>query len=179
MLDFFNEPQDILDVFQTYYQTAELADVSNPDQVYDMFEKLKSAGIFLWTEVEQFADAFYAKNKSPAVVANICKPALQSWDQCYKQAVNDYVVTKQRLEITKRTNELVLIANAENEFRDAKKACDALEIFKKDLGSFSCFYEFMSQIVDYEDKDLEKLSLFARTLLQCCVNKLPMKMWLT
>ncbi|WP_180063160.1 type I restriction endonuclease subunit R [Acinetobacter sp. YH16042] len=164
VLDFFNEPQDILDAFQPYYQTAELADVSNPDQVYDLFEKLKSAGIFLWTEVEQFADAFYAKNKSPAAVANICKPALQRWDQRYKQAVNDYDVTKQRLEITKRTGEPVLIANAENEFRDAKKARDALEIFKKDLGSFSRFYEFMSQIVDYDDKDLEKLSLYARAL---------------
>ncbi len=28
----------------------------------------------------------------------------------------------------------------------------------------SAFYEFMSQIVDYDDKDLEKLSLFARHL---------------
>ncbi len=164
VLDFFNEPQDILDAFQPYYQTAELADVSNPDQVYDLFEKLKSAGIFLWTEVEQFSDAFYAKNKSPAAVANICKPALQRWDQRYKQAVNDYDVTKNRLEITKRTNEPVLIANAENEFADAKKARDGLEIFKKDLGSFSRFYEFMSQIVDYDDKDLEKLSLYARAL---------------
>lgn len=164
VLDFFNEPQDILDAFQPYYQTAELADVSNPDQVYDLFEKLKSAGIFLWTEVEQFADAFYAKNKSPAAVANICKPALQRWDQRYKEAVNDYDVTKNRLEITKRTGEPILIANAENEFAEAKKARDALEIFKKDLGSFSRFYEFMSQIVDYDDKDLEKLSLFARAL---------------
>ncbi|WP_180066719.1 type I restriction endonuclease subunit R [Acinetobacter sp. YH12129] len=164
VLDFFNEPQDILDAFQPYYQTAELADVSNPDQVYDLFEKLKSAGIFLWTEVEQFADAFYAKNKSPAAVANICKPALQRWELRYKQAVNDYDVTKNRLEITKRTNEPVLIANAENEFADAKKARDGLEIFKKDLGSFSRFYEFMSQIVDYDDKDLEKLSLYARAL---------------
>ncbi|MGX9939931.1 type I restriction endonuclease subunit R [Acinetobacter pseudolwoffii] len=164
VLDFFNDPQDILDAFQPYYQTAELADVSNPDQVYDLFEKLKAAGIFLWTEVEQFTDAFYTKNKSPAVVINICKPALQRWDQRYKQAVSDYDVTKNRLEITKRTNEPVLIANAEKEFTEAKKARDALEIFKKDLGSFTRFYEFMSQIVEYDDKDLEKLSLFARTL---------------
>ncbi|WP_180183093.1 type I restriction endonuclease subunit R [Acinetobacter sp. YH01020] len=164
VLDFFNEPQDILDAFQPYYQTAELADVSNPDQVYDLKNKLDASGIYQKTEVEQFADAFYAKNKSPAAVANICKPALQRWEQRYIKAVNDYDVTKNRLEITKRTNEPVLIANAENEFADAKKARDALEIFKKDLGSFSRFYEFMSQIVDYDDKDLEKLSLYARAL---------------
>ena len=30
VLDFFNEPEDILNAFQPYYQTAELADVSEP-----------------------------------------------------------------------------------------------------------------------------------------------------
>ncbi|AUX86945.1 restriction endonuclease subunit R [Acinetobacter sp. ACNIH2] len=164
VLDFFNEPQDILDAFQPYYQTAELADVSNPDQIYDLFEKLKAARIFLWNEVEQFVEAFYSKNKSNAALANICKPALQRWQQRYSAAVNDYDVTKNRLERCKQTGDAVLIANAENEFAEAKKARDALEIFKKDLGSFTRFYEFMSQIVEYDDKELEKLSLFARNL---------------
>lgn len=153
-----------MDAFQPYYQTAELADVSNPDIVYDLAEKLKAARIFLMTEVEQFVDAFYSKNKSNAALANICKPAMQRWQQSYTKAINDYDVTKNRLEITKRTGEPVLIANAENEFAEAKKARDALEIFKKDLGSFTRFYEFMSQIVEYNDKELEKISLFARTL---------------
>ncbi len=44
-------------------------------------------------------------------------------------------------------------------------AKDELVLFKKDLGSFARFYEFMSQIVDYDDRDLEKLSLYARHLL--------------
>lgn len=164
VLDFFNEPQDILDAFQPYYQTAELADVSNPDQVYDLANKLKSAGIFLMTETEQFTEAFYSKNKSNAALANICKPAMQRWQHRYTAAVNDYDVTKSRLERCKQTGDAVLIANAENEFAEAKKARDALEIFKKDLGSFTRFYEFMSQIVEYDDKELEKLSLFARNL---------------
>lgn len=41
---------------------------------------------------------------------------------------------------------------------------EQVEIFKKDLGTFVRFYEFMSQIVDYDDKNLEKLSLYARNL---------------
>lgn len=164
VLDFFNEPQDILDAFQPYYQTAELADVSNPDIVYDLAEKLKASRIFSMTEVEQFVTAFYSKNKSSAALSNICKPAQQRWQQRYNAAVTDYDVTKNRLEICKRTGEPVLIANAENEFAEAKKARDSLEIFKKDLGSFTRFYEFMSQIVDYDDKELESLSLFARNL---------------
>lgn len=164
VLDFFNDPQDILDAFQPYYQTAEMADVSNPDQAYDLFNKLKAAGIFLWLEVDQFVEAFYSKSKSNAALANICKPAMQRWQQRYTTAVNDYDVTKNRLERCKQTGDAVLIANAENEFSEAKKARNVLEIFKKDLGSFTRFYEFMSQIVDYDDKELEKLSLFARNL---------------
>lgn len=58
----------------------------------------------------------------------------------------------------------MLITNAENSFKACKQEKDRLEIFKKDLGSFVRFYEFMSQIVEYDDKDLEKLSLFARHL---------------
>lgn len=57
-----------------------------------------------------------------------------------------------------------MIANAENSFKECKKEKDGLEIFKKDLGTFVRFYEFMSQIVDYDNKDLEKLSLYARNL---------------
>ena len=82
----------------------------------------------------------------------------------YKEAVKLYKQGKDEFERTKKTNDAVLIANAENRFKDAKQAKDELDIFKKDLGTYVRFYEFMSQIVDYNDKDLEKLSLYARNL---------------
>ena len=164
VLDFFNDPEDILAAFQPYYQTAELADVSNPDQIFDLFEKLNAAKIYQWTEVEQFVEAFYSKNKSNAAISNICKPALERWQKRYSQAIETYNTSYDMLERCKKTNDAVLIANADNAFKDAKLEKDKLEIFKKDLGSFSRFYEFMSQIVDYDDKQLEKLSLYARNL---------------
>ena len=164
VLDFFNEPQDILESFQPYYQTAELADVSDPDLIFDLYNKLRAAGIFLWQEVEQFCEAFFVKNKSNAAIANICKPAVERWQKRYKLAIDAYKQAKEMFERTKNTGDAVLIANAENSFKECKEEKDALEIFKKDLGTFVRFYEFMSQIVDYNDKDLEKLSLYARNL---------------
>ena len=164
MLDFFNEPEDILNAFQPYYQTAELADVSNPDLIFDLFDKLRAAGIFTWQEVEQFCEAFFVKSKSNAAIANICKPAVERWQKRYKSAIDAYKQAKDMFERTKKTADAVLIANAENSFKECKKEKDALEIFKKDLGTFVRFYEFMSQIVDYDDKALEKLSLYARNL---------------
>jgi type I restriction enzyme R subunit len=164
VLDFFNEPEEILKSFQPYYQTAELADVSDPDLIFDLFDKLRAAGIFTWQEVEQFCSAFFVKSKSNAAISNICKPAVERWQQRYKSAIDAFKQAKEIFERTKKTADAVLITNAENSFKECKKEKDALEIFKKDLGTFVRFYEFMSQIVDYDDKELEKLSLYARNL---------------
>lgn len=164
VLDFFNDPQDILEAFQPYYETATLADVSDPDQVYDLYEKLRASGIFLWNEVEQFVEAFYSKNKSNAAISNICKPAVERWQKRYKLAREQAQHAKIMLERTKATGDVVLMTNAENDYKGFKADQDALEIFKKDLGTFTRQYEFMSQIVDYDDKELEKLSLYARNL---------------
>jgi len=121
-------------------------------------------GIFTWKEVEQFADAFFQKSKSPAALANICKPAVERWQVRYTEAVKAYKQGRDEFERTKKTGDSVLIGNAETRFKEAKQVKDGLDIFKKDLGTFVRFYEFMSQIVDYDDKDLEKLSLYARNL---------------
>ncbi|CAH0531676.1 hypothetical protein CTH30272_03922 [Allocatenococcus thiocycli] len=164
VLDFYNDPQDILDAFQPYYQVAELEDVTDPDKIFDLSEKLRASGIFLWSEVEQFVDAFFTKNKSNAAISNICKPAIDRWRKRYTSTVEAYIHAKNVFERTKKTGDSVLIANAENTFKECKQEKDRLEIFKKDLGSFVRFYEFMSQIVDYDDKELEKLSLYARHL---------------
>jgi len=164
VLDFFNEPEDILGAFQPYYQTAELADVSDPDLIFTLHDKLRATGIFSWQEVEQFCAAYYEKNKSNAAIANICKPAVQRWQQRYKLAVDAFSQAKTLFERTKKTGDAVLIANAESCLKGCLKEKDALEIFKKDLGTFVRFYEFMSQIVDYDDTGLEKLSLYARNL---------------
>lgn len=164
VLDFFNEPEDVLSAFQVYYQTAELADVSNPNLIFDLFDKLRGAGVFQWKEVEQFCAAFFVRNKSNAAIANICKPAVVRWQNRYKSAVEAYKLALDIFNRTKVSGDAVLIANAEKSFKECKQEKDQLEIFKKDLGTFVRFYEFMSQIVDYDDKDLEKLSLYARNL---------------
>jgi type I restriction enzyme, R subunit len=164
VLDFLNDPQEILDAFLPYYQQAELDDVTDPDKIFDLADKLRASGVFLWSEVEHFVDAFFTKNKSNAAISNICKPAVDRWRHRYSSAVEAYLHAKAMFERTKKTDDPVLIANAENSFKACKQEKDSLDIFKKDLGSFVRFYEFMSQIVDYDDKELEKLSLYARHL---------------
>lgn len=164
ILDFFNEPEEILEAFRPYYQTATLDDVSDPDLIFDLEEKLRASGIFQWQEVELFCEAFLVKSKSSSAIANICRLAVDRWNKRYKDAVAAYKHEKMIFERMQKTKDPVLIANAENDLKDATKEKNALEIFKKDLGTFVRYYDFMSQIVDYDNKDLEKLSLYARNL---------------
>jgi type I restriction enzyme R subunit len=45
------------------------------------------------------------------------------------------------------------------------KQPDALDIFRKDMTSFNRAYDFLSQIINYGDTELEKRSVFYRHLL--------------
>lgn len=164
VLDFFNKPEEVLSAFQKYYNTATLADVSDPNLVHELFEKLRLQGIYQWNEVEQFYTAFMTPNKSAAAISNICRPAVERWQNRYKDAHEKFKRSKELFERTKKSNDAVLIANAENEMKEYKKELDALVMFKKDLGSFTRYYEFMSQIVNYDNIALDQLSLYARHL---------------
>ena len=44
VLDFVNDPADVLAAFKTYYVTAELSSTTDPNLVYDLRAKLDAAG---------------------------------------------------------------------------------------------------------------------------------------
>ena len=53
VLDFVNEPDEVLAAFKTYYETAELAGVTDPNLVYDLRAKLDASGYYDDFEVER------------------------------------------------------------------------------------------------------------------------------
>jgi len=173
VLDFFNDPADVLAAFQEYYETAQLLDVSDPNLIWDLFDKLRAAGIFLWTEVTQFSEVFFTKSKSNAAISNICKPAVERWQKRHEQAQADFSKHKKLFDHAKSLNDPTFIANAETDMTESKRELDALGIFKSDLVAFTRYYEFMSQIVDYDSHDLERLSLYGRHLAPLLREKSP------
>lgn len=44
MVDFVNEPENVLEAFRQYHTTAALADISDPNVVLDLRSKLDAAG---------------------------------------------------------------------------------------------------------------------------------------
>lgn len=135
VIDFVNDPEEIKAAFQPYYQTAELIDVSDPNLIHDLQSKLDASCIYTPEEVDGLVLAFF-KRRQDDMQAKIA-PAVDRYRVRFKEAIDE----------------------------DNKATIDELQIFKKDVGGFIRAYDFLSQIVDFADTDLEKRSIFFKHLL--------------
>ncbi|WP_223502322.1 type I restriction endonuclease subunit R [Pseudomonas sp. BF-R-24] len=164
ILDFFNEPQDILDAFLPYYTKAELTDVTDPQIIYDLQKKLDAEGIYHWAEVEAFAMAFFDPKAAASKLSYYCQPAKERFAKRYAFCVG----SRQQALDYKRTAEAngdsAGLKKAEHALKEAGEQVDQLDLFKKNLQSFVRLYEFLSQIVPYEDRELEQLCVYAKHL---------------
>ncbi len=135
VIDFVNDPEDIKEAFQPFYETAELAGVSDPNLIHDLQTKLDASRIYTPEEVEGLVLAYFRKQQKE-MQAKIAP------------AVDRYRV---RLEEALDAND--------------NEAIDELEMFRKDIDGFVRAYDFLSQIVDYGDTDLEKRAIYFKHLL--------------
>jgi type I restriction enzyme, R subunit len=135
VLDFVNDPQLVLEAFQPYYRDARLSDVSDPNVVTDLKDKLDQSGIYLESEIEAAAAVEVFKKGNNALSAAVA-PGKSRFLARYEAAVKD---------------------------KDGE-AKDRLDIFRSDLTSFVNAYDFLSQILNFEDVAIEKFALYARAL---------------
>lgn len=163
ILDFFNDPHDILEAFLPYYTKAELADVSDPQIIYDLQDTLDAEGIYHGHEVKAFALAFFDPKAANAKLTAFCTPAIDRFKQRYKLAET---ARRQALALKRiaQSNNSAGLKQANQDLAEAGEEIDQLDLFKKNLKSFVRLYEFLSQIVDYEDRELEQLCVYAKHL---------------
>lgn len=151
VVDFINEPDDILAAFKTYYNTAELSGVSDPNLVYDLRMKLDGAGYYDDFEIDRVVSVeLNEKSKQSDLVAAI-EPVSSRILQIYKNLAQDLKDAKSR--------------NDAGASADAQNGINALLLFKKDIGTFQRVYSFLSQIFDYGNTAIEKRHMFFKRLL--------------
>ena len=138
VLDFVNDPQEVLEAFLPYYRKATLTATTDPNLIYDLVVKLDSAGIYDMAEVEQAFDAALAGGVSAnSKVSAATAPAVDRFQKRWIAAVLD----------------------------DDKSEQDELRLFKADVGNFVKFYDFISQARNLEDTDLPRRHYFFRRIL--------------
>ncbi len=151
ILDFVNEPDEILAAFRTYYETAQLEAVTDPNLVYDLRAKLDGYGHYNDAAVERVVTVELDPKATQAQLGAAITPVA---DKLLKQ----YKALQQALEVARATQ------NADAE-KDAKDEMAALVLFKRDLGTFLRVYAFLGQIFDYGNTEIEKRAIFFRRLL--------------
>ncbi|MDY0828458.1 DEAD/DEAH box helicase family protein [Microbacterium sp. BG28] len=138
VLDFVNDPQEVLDAFLPYYRKATLTATTDPNLIYDLVVKLDSAGIYDMSEVEKAFDAaLFGGVNANSKVSAATKPAVDRFQKRWIAAVLD----------------------------DDKAEQDGLRLFKADVGNFVKFYDFISQARNLEDTDLPRRHYFFRRIL--------------
>lgn len=164
ILDFFNDAEDILESFLPYYTKAELTDVTDPQILFDIQKKLDEEGIYHWEEVSSFALAFFDSKAAASKLSYYCQPAKERFAKRYKLAQESRQHAMNFKRIAENNSDSVGLKSAESAVQEAGEQIDQLDLFKKNLLSFTRLYEFLSQIIPYEDRELEQLCVYAKHL---------------
>ncbi|WP_312256297.1 type I restriction endonuclease subunit R [Stutzerimonas nitrititolerans] len=164
ILDFFNDPQDILDAFLPYYTKAELTDVTDPQLIYDLQKKLDAESIYHWEEVTAFALAFFDPKAAASKLSYYCAPAKERFAKRYKLAQESRQHALDFKRTAEQNGDSAGVKKAEAALKEAGEQVDQLDLFKKNMQSFVRLYEFLSQIIPYEDRELEQLCVYAKHL---------------
>lgn len=152
VLDFVNSSDEVLAAFRTYYETAELEGVTDPNLVYDLRAKLDAGGWYDSFEVDRVASVAMDPKSTQGDLAGAVGPVA---DRLLKR----FAAAK---EAKARADEL----------EDAKSASDAsdemntLALFKGDAQTFIRIYTFLSQMFDYGNSDIERRFLFFKYLVR-------------
>ena len=151
ILDFVNDPQEVLEAFKTYYETAELEAVTDPNLVYDLRADLDGMGYYDDHEVDRVVAVELDPKASQKELAAAIAPVA---DRLMK-----------RFKVLQAAIKSALAVHDTRAEKDARDEKNALELFKRNLGVFLRVYSFLSQIFDYGNTDIEKRSIFYRRLL--------------
>ena len=134
ILDFVNDPEDILTAFEPYYRDAQLSDITDPNIVYDIQKKLDAAGVYDYSDIDRVVTL--VKTAKPKSGNNALTAALAPSKDRFWTRFN----------------------TAQADGNAAK--VDELDEFRKTVSTFMKAYAFLSQIINYADTDLEKHFIF-------------------
>jgi len=151
VVDFVNDPEEILTAFKTYYDTAELEDVTDPHLVFDLRMKLDALGFYDEFEVNRVVEVEFNPKSKQSDLAAALEPVISRLLQRYKSG-------QERLKIAVARNDAKTAEDAKNEL-------NALVLFKHDMSVFQRMYAFLSQIFDYGNTAIEKRFIFYKRLL--------------
>ena len=151
VLDFVNDPAEVLAAFKTYHTTAELSATTDPHLVFNLRSKLDAAGHYDDFEVDRVVKVELDPHAKQSELIAALEPVQDRIMKRYKAA-------QAALKAAKDLKDGDATKTAQDEL-------DALILFKGDMGAYIRLYTFLSQIFDYGNTGVEKRGIFFKRLL--------------
>ncbi len=151
VLDFVNDPNEVLKAFKTYYDIAELDGVTDPAIVLNLKSSLDATGYYDDAEVDRVVEIDVNPRSTQSQLSAAIEPVAG-------RLLKDYKAAKTRHQAAKETDDDA----AEKESKDEM---DALLLFKRNIIAFLRVYSFLSQLFDYGNTAVEKRAIFFKRLL--------------
>ena len=135
VVDFRNSPQDIQDDFKVYYSDAHVDGDVDPNAIYTLADRLDTSDIYTSDEMNAVAKS-YLDDEDGEALAKSLGPIKNRWIGQWQQA----------------------------RLRKDKPKREALESFRADVIGYRNAWQFLSQIVDYQDPDLHRRAILTTLL---------------
>lgn len=152
VLDFVNDPDEVLNAFKTYYATAELSDATDPHIILNLRTKLDALGYYDEHEIDRVVNVVLDPNSKQKQLEAAITPVADRLLKKFSAAQTDHAEAV--------TNKDDKAAQA------AKDTMDALVLFRSDVTTYLRAYTFLSQIFDYGNTDFEKRAIFFKYLVK-------------
>ncbi len=79
VLDFVNEPEQVQEAFQQYYQTTMLAEETDPNRLYDLQNQLEDFELYDEATIEEFCGIFYDADQPDELLQGILDGVVERW----------------------------------------------------------------------------------------------------
>lgn len=135
VVDFRNTPASVQADFKLYYSDAHVDGDVDPNALITLGERLDSAGLYTHEEMDAVADAYLTEAGGEAI-AKALSPIKSRWSGQWRQSV----------------------------LSKDKKLKEELEAFRADVLGYRNAWQFLSQIVDYQDPELHRRAILATLL---------------
>lgn len=135
VVDFRNTPASVQTDFMLYYSDAHVDGDVDPNALITVGERLDTSGLYTREEMDAVADAFLSV-LGGEVIAKALAPIKNRWRGQWRQAV----------------------------LSKDKKQKEELESFRADVLGYRNAWQFLSQIVDYQDPELHRRAILATLL---------------
>lgn len=178
ILDFVNDPETVVRAFEKYDNGASMEQAQNMNIIYDIKKALDAADIYTDDEFQAYKKVRYKsvieanknisgnENKDAyriALYKAVAEPA-ERWNEAMKTTQTAYMTWKNVYDKAVNDDDKETITIAQNKLKEQETQLDALTDFRKKLRKYCSAYNYISQIIDLGEPDLEVFYGFAKLL---------------